>query len=242
MDETQNLEPQGESKVPLIFAGFALVVAVFAIFFAIRSKGKVDDLEAKASAAVTSTALDPELKQKIEASSQTINARVAEIAALRETVDRLERELSNEKTKNENKFRVVVTETTKTFKKINDDLAALSGGRRLSSRPAPQPVQSNRSATTGTTAAAPVRSAGGTHKVKKGENFGIIAGIYGVSVAEIEAANPGVKSNKLNIGQTLKIPARGTPPAPRSTPPANRAPAGTAAGAPVVIGGQPAAN
>jgi LysM repeat protein len=45
------------------------------------------------------------------------------------------------------------------------------------------------------------------HKVAKGETFAKIAQQYHVSVKAIQEANPGVDSSKLQIGQTIKIPA-----------------------------------
>ena len=47
--------------------------------------------------------------------------------------------------------------------------------------------------------------ADGFHKVKARENFTTIARFYGIRVADIVAANPGVNSAKLRIGQKLKI-------------------------------------
>ncbi len=47
---------------------------------------------------------------------------------------------------------------------------------------------------------------GGTHTVKSGENDNTIARKYGVTVAQIHAANPGVDWRKLQIGQKVKLP------------------------------------
>ena len=47
--------------------------------------------------------------------------------------------------------------------------------------------------------------ANGVYVVKKGDSFARIAKRYGVKVADIAAANPGVSSNKLKIGQKLRI-------------------------------------
>jgi membrane-bound lytic murein transglycosylase D len=59
-------------------------------------------------------------------------------------------------------------------------------------------------------ACAPVRSQAAAkpvrHRVNKGETVGSIAHKYGVSVAELKAANK-VRSNHLNLGTTLIIPA-----------------------------------
>ena len=48
------------------------------------------------------------------------------------------------------------------------------------------------------------------HEVKPGENLSVIARNYGVSVAEIEQANPGIKPRRLTIGGKLSIPAAPT--------------------------------
>ncbi|MCH5242485.1 MAG: LysM peptidoglycan-binding domain-containing protein [Muribaculaceae bacterium] len=48
-----------------------------------------------------------------------------------------------------------------------------------------------------------------THKVKKGETLSIIAKKYGTTVTALKNAN-GMKTDKLQIGQTLKIPAKST--------------------------------
>lgn len=44
-----------------------------------------------------------------------------------------------------------------------------------------------------------------THTVRKGDTFATIAKKHRVSVRQIEQANPGVKSNRLKIGQTIRI-------------------------------------
>jgi LysM repeat protein len=47
---------------------------------------------------------------------------------------------------------------------------------------------------------------GRTHIVKPGDSLYGIAKQYGVSMANLQAANPGVDSRKLKLGQTLRIP------------------------------------
>jgi tetratricopeptide (TPR) repeat protein len=47
-----------------------------------------------------------------------------------------------------------------------------------------------------------------THKVKGGDNPTSIARQYGISVAKLLAANPGLKPARMQIGDELKIPAR----------------------------------
>ncbi len=56
--------------------------------------------------------------------------------------------------------------------------------------------------------AAPM-SEGGEHKIAKGDTLATVAKKHGVSLKALEAANPGVDSRKLKIGQMIKIPAGG---------------------------------
>ena len=47
----------------------------------------------------------------------------------------------------------------------------------------------------------------GIYTVKAGDNFSFIAKRYGLKVSDIQAANPGVNSNRLHIGQKLRLTA-----------------------------------
>jgi LysM repeat protein len=69
---------------------------------------------------------------------------------------------------------------------------------------------------------------GGTHTVAAGEYFSSIAKKYGVSLAALEAANPGVDSSKLKVGQKINLPGAKTSSAASSAP----APTAPAAAAP----------
>ena len=51
----------------------------------------------------------------------------------------------------------------------------------------------------------------GIYTVKAGDNFSFIAKRYGIRVADIEAANPGVNSNRLYVGQKLRLTANAAP-------------------------------
>ena len=56
--------------------------------------------------------------------------------------------------------------------------------------------------------------ADGIYIVKEGDSFSKIAAKYGLKVSAIAAANPGVSSNRLQIGQKLNLPTAGTAAAP----------------------------
>lgn len=71
---------------------------------------------------------------------------------------------------------------------------------------ATQPVPSSGPRQPFSTAAA--TATGKTHVVKAGENPSAIARKYGISLSALEAANPQMKPNHLQVGQTLNISAR----------------------------------
>ena len=60
--------------------------------------------------------------------------------------------------------------------------------------------------TAATTTKKPSRRTGGRfYVVQSGDSFGTIAAKEGISVAQLEALNPGVSSNALRVGQKLRI-------------------------------------
>lgn len=68
--------------------------------------------------------------------------------------------------------------------------AAVARARPTPHRPAPQRTLATR-----------------THRVARGETLAEIARNHGISLAALEAANPGVNPRKLKAGQELKLPA-----------------------------------
>lgn len=60
------------------------------------------------------------------------------------------------------------------------------------------------------------------HVVRRGDTLSQIAGLYGVSVSAIRAANPGVRARQLRIGQRLIIPRAGRLPRYASATTVNR--------------------
>ena len=57
----------------------------------------------------------------------------------------------------------------------------------------------------------------GIYTVKAGDNFSLIAKRYGIKVSDIQAANPGVNSNRLHVGQKLRLAANAAPVPAKST-------------------------
>jgi tetratricopeptide (TPR) repeat protein len=84
---------------------------------------------------------------------------------------------------------------------VSGGAAAPTPTPAVASRPEPAPGRSS--------APAPEpRPALRTHKVQAGETPASIARKYGVSVEALLAANPGLNPRRMQIGQTLNVPAR----------------------------------
>ena len=88
-----------------------------------------------------------------------------------------------------------------------------------SAAPAPAPAPAQPAATQPATTQ--------THRIRNGETLSHLARQYGVTVGDIERANPGLNARRIQVGQSIRIPTSGpqgaaapaTPPA-TSTPPA----------------------
>ena len=79
------------------------------------------------------------------------------------------------------------------------------------------PAQTKPAQTKTQKAAAPAKAASTTYTVRKGDTLGKIAAKYGTTVAALQSANGMGKSTNLQIGKTLKIPAKSAAPAKKST-------------------------
>jgi len=98
-------------------------------------------------------------------------------------------------------------------KLLQDELekARAPAARRAVPADAPAPAESTRlaaarAATAAAAGSAPVASAR-THTVKAGESPSLIARRYGVKLEALMAANPGLDPRRLQVGQSLNIPA-----------------------------------
>lgn len=86
--------------------------------------------------------------------------------------------------------------------------SGLNGGGGSIAPPVPlvtttQSRVTTRPKTTTTRKAVPAKRK--TYDVQTGDTFGSISSQFGLTVTELQALNPGVSSNSLSIGQTLRV-------------------------------------
>ena len=104
------------------------------------------------------------------------------------------------KTSTQEGFNMVAAE----FGKTNGELAKLQQSATRSGRPA----GTASAAPAGASAAEPAGAGPGEYLVKAGDTGYKIATANGVSVADLQAVNPGVSWTALKVGQKLKLPKK----------------------------------
>lgn len=140
------------------------------------------------------------------ASQETVAGQAARIEALESAVstasanaDSALRNFSGLRSSTQDNFNLVASELSKTNAEITKLQEAAT---RTASAPRP--------GGTGTTTAStgPVVAGPGEYVVKSGDTGYKIATSNGVSVADLQAVNPGVNWNRLNVGQKIKLPKK----------------------------------
>lgn len=140
-------------------------------------------------------------QSSIEASA-AVSGQAARIDSLESAVssasasaDSALRNIAGLKTSTQDGFNLVASELGKT----NGEIAKL---QEVATRTASAPR------TGGTASTGPVVAGPGEYVVKGGDTGFKIAQANGVSVADLQAVNPGVNWNRLTVGQKLKLPRR----------------------------------
>jgi N-acetylmuramoyl-L-alanine amidase len=150
--------------------------------------------------------------------ASTLNKMREEIATMSAKVDQLEatvKRVSDDSAKNVNNLRGTYD---RYFDQINTEFANLRTQinkvsldtkdmmDKMASGPAPK--ASGGSGSGGPTVAPGTLSEDGTYVIKGGDTLGKVATQFGVTLGELQAANPGVDSRKLKVGQKIVIPKK----------------------------------
>jgi LysM repeat protein len=192
------------NMVPVALAVFGIVLGGAGLYFGLTANQRLNPIDESFSASATSSA-------KIEKLINGFDTQLAELAAQMsehsKTVSRLRvyssqgeqavKKLAGEL--NANREQIV-----KTAQKLNEFAAA--GFRAAPVAPAPSAASVE-----GATAEAAAPAAPGTattYVIASGDNFGKIAGKFGLTLQAILDANPGTDPRRLSIGQTIQIPAK----------------------------------
>lgn len=205
MEDEANQSPS--NMVPLALAVFGIVLGGAGLYFGLTANQRLNPLDESVSASATSSA---KVEKVINGFETQISELAAQVAEQSKTVSRLRvyssqgeqavKKLAGEL--NANREQII-----KTAAQLNEFAAA---GFRSTPAPAPDAGTAAPS-DTGTESAAAEPAVPGeatTYVIESGDNFGKIAGKFGVSVQAILDANPDADPRRLAIGQTINIPAK----------------------------------
>jgi len=170
-----------------ILAVIAVVLAAVALSKAAALGKKLDDVAALAARIDT-------MEQSV---NRTRDDTTKNVSNLRGTYDRYFDQINTEFATLRTQINKVATET-----------------KELSERSASAPVRAPSGGTApaggsgGPTVAPGTLSTDGTYVIKSGDTLSKVASSFGVSLAELQAANPSVDSRKLHVGQKIVIPKK----------------------------------
>ena len=192
MDVDSSSKSGPSTMVPIAIGLLGVLLGAIALFMSISNgssaTNKINDLSARVDDAST----------KATNASQALQDLDGKVKLNTDTITGLH-----------NSVQDFITQATGVLTKQNQEIADLTarGGSKTAA------------ASKGAKGAASENSGpGGSHTVASGETFSTIARKYGVSVAAIEAANPGVESSKLKIGQKINLPGKASSDASASAP------------------------
>lgn len=169
-----------------ILAVIAVILAAVALSKASALGKKLDDVAALAARVDT---MEASVKRVSDDSAKNVNN-------IRGTYDRYFDQINTE-------FANLRTQINKVSLDTKDMMDKVASG------PAPKASSGGTSGGSGGPAAAPGSLASdGSYVIKGGDTLGRIATQFGVSLSELQAANPGVDSRKLHVGQKIVIPKK----------------------------------
>ena len=103
----------------------------------------------------------------------------------------------------------LATDTQAAFTQVAQEIGNIRGEitKVQESKAAPKAAKGDKADKAGA-AKEPAAAGADEYVIKGGDTFAKIARAHGVTAADITAANPGVNSGKLHVGQKIKLPAK----------------------------------
>lgn len=194
MEDDNQISTISKPTIPIAIALVGAVVGVVALFVSINSSSRASDSE-----------------DNLLAMQDSVNKAAAlqvELKDMSSKIENLARELEEIRSASITNINVLSKNTKDALTAINSEVAKnrelIANVQKLSTS------ASKPKATTSTTkvekTVATTSAGGKTHRVRPGDSLSKIARTYGKKLSEIEKANPGVDSRRLNIGQEIVIP------------------------------------
>lgn len=191
-----------KTYLPLAAGLLGIVMGLVALGFAVASANKAGEIKENLAALSKSLEESSNSQKELKALNDKITSAFEQIEATKAAGAINANAVSKQVQNAINALSVEITNNRNLIAKNQEAIGELaSRGVRIPKTAAAKPSGKEE-----TSAAATSSPSGKIHKVKAGENFSIIAKKYGVSVSDIEKANPDKDSRRLKIGQEIIIP------------------------------------
>ncbi len=188
-----------ESKLPLILSIVAIALGGLSFLFAFNTKSAVSR---------TNADLQKQVQTSVDRAEQAA-ADARNLGSNSEGSATLRAEFDNLKNNTDMAFKDANTAYSKIITRINaigDRLDRIERGGQ--SAPAAASPSGSKSSSPQNATGTQQTAHGGKYKVERGDNPSKIANKFGVSLKDLMDANPGLKPEKLQIGQELNIPEK----------------------------------
>jgi LysM repeat protein len=141
--------------------------------------------------------------KKLDADSDQI----AKIDTIESTANNAAQDAQKAKSEESSLFTSAQDGFTKIASDLNDIHASIAKLQEAA-KPAPKPARASKAGSAAEGSAPGTVSADGTYTIKSGDSLAKIARANGVSLADLEAANPGADPKHLKVGQKINLPEK----------------------------------
>ncbi len=204
MENLSSSELDSPSKTPLFIAIAAVILALASLGLGWMGFSNAAKLEKEIARLEEAAQQGSGLEEAIQANSENLDKLSSSMNGFSKNVNEAISGVRSDMTKVRSDIRSVTIDARTALKKVEE---LEEKGVKV----AVVPTSSSSTTRSSTTAAAksPDTKPGtsGVYTIKSGDYFSKIAAAYKISLAELEAANPGVDSRRLRIGQQINIPA-----------------------------------
>ncbi|MBK1878155.1 LysM peptidoglycan-binding domain-containing protein [Pelagicoccus mobilis] len=209
MENLSSSELDSPSKTPLFIAISAVLVALVSLALGWMGLSRATALEAEIKRLEEAASADTGLEQSVQANTDRIQKLAEDTNKFSKGVSDALKAANTDIKKSQSDIRKVMM-TAGEAKKMVMDLE--KKGVKVAVVPSSSSTTSSSKPSTSTQPAAqkaPDAKPGkaGVYTIKSGDNFSKIAAAYKVTLSQLQAANPGIDSRRLRIGQQIVIPA-----------------------------------
>jgi len=207
MDSLSSADLDTTSKTPMFIGIAAIIIGIVGSLLGWMGFSKASALEAELSRVSETAAAMEDLKAKLDQASNDAKSSAAEVDSLKATLNKMSQAISKDVSGVKKDMRALTIQVGTAVKKFNAlEPGAVAPAKTTTSPKTTTQTSGKPGATIRETSTAP--SGTETYKIQKGDMLYRVAAKFGVTVPAIEAANPGLNPNRLQIGQEIVIPKK----------------------------------